>query len=58
MTAVEILLKIKALFDRKGSDEAKEAVDGVGQANVFLDAEGLEYISSGGLRVLLQLLPG
>lgn len=32
MTAVEILLKIKALFDRKGSDEAKEAVDGVGQA--------------------------
>ena len=32
MTAVEILLKIKSLFERKSVDEAKEAVEGVGEA--------------------------
>ena len=32
MTAVEILLKIKALFERKGVDDAKESVDSLGNA--------------------------
>lgn len=32
MTAAEILLKIRALFDRRGVDEAKEATDNLGQA--------------------------
>lgn len=32
MTAAEVLLKIKALFERKGVDEAKESVDSLGEA--------------------------
>lgn len=32
MTATEVLLKIKALFERKGVDEAKESVDSLGEA--------------------------
>ena len=32
MTAAEILLKIRAMFERRGVDEAKEATDNLGQA--------------------------
>ena len=42
MTAAEILLKIKALFERKGVDDAKEAVDSLGNAGKEAGASASE----------------
>ena len=45
MTAAEILLKIKALFERKGVDEAKEAVDSLGNAGKEAGASASQGMS-------------
>ncbi len=45
MTAAEILLKIKALFERKGVDDAKEAVDSLGNAGKEAGAAASEGMS-------------
>lgn len=42
MTAAEILLKIRALFERRGVDEAKEATDNLGQAGKDAGEEASE----------------
>lgn len=45
MTAVEILLKIKALFERKGVDDAKESVDSLGNAGKEAGASASQGMS-------------
>ncbi len=45
MTAVEILLKIKALFERKGVDEARESVDSLGNAGKEAGASASQGMS-------------
>ena len=45
MTAAEILLKIKALFERKGVDDAKEAVDSLGNAGKEAGASASQGMS-------------
>lgn len=45
MTAVEILLKIKALFERRGIDEAKESVDSLGNAGKEAGASASQGMS-------------